>query len=997
MVFRHRKRSDGLRGHAGRDRRAPHGPLAGCSMRVSRASWAEAMTPERRQQVERIYQAALDRDPTARSTFLDDVCAGDAQLRAQVESLLSAAVPAPRATAGQRLGPYELVALIGAGGMGEVWRALDPGLRRHVAIKILPPQYSQDPDRLRRFEHEAQAAGVLNHPNVLSVYGIGRHGDTPYLVTELLDGATLRQRLADGALPERKALEFADQLIQGLAAAHDKGIVHRDLKPENVFITRDERVKILDFGLAKLAPSGPDYAAQTRTATGMVVGTPAYMSPEQVHGQRPDHRADIFAVGVLLYEMLAGRRPFLGDTNVETMTAILKQDPPAIPGVSPQVEQIVRHCLEKEPAARYQSARDLAFQLHVVRHPSTPTPAPVSIAQRRNVAAALVGLTFLAVAVAALTWWLTRPAPSTPAPSFRQLTFDSGLTTDPALSPDGHLIAYASDRSGAGNLDIWRQQLATGEAIPLTNDPADESEPAFSPDGSRIAFRSERDGGGVYVVSAFGGEPRLIARQGRGPRFSPDGSEIAFWFPVGPPYIGRVFVVPAIGGSPIPIAPTFASAMYPVWSGDGRNLLFLGISNVQDAASDAVDWWVVPRNGSPAIKTGASDVLKRQRITETTQGLPWYKPRPSEWVGNDVFFSGSSGESANLWRISVPAATGVAEGAAERLTSGTSVESKPSVISRGRIAFASLKQDLNIWSLSVAGNVGRTTGDVQQVTGSAFDAHTSLSADGKKLAFISNRSGHVNVWMKNLVSGRETALTATPAHKEQAEITADGTRVAYLVAENSRLAIHEVATSGGMPQKICDDCGRPWDWSPDGRKLLYAIPEGSRQPGMVLGLLNTTTREKTVYLEHPDYTLARARFSPDGRWVSFGAVSTAGVNRVIIAPFPGNGAPPEDKWITIAEETKAGLDKPRWSPDGNLLYYVSEADGFRCIRARRLDPATKRPSGRPFDVYHSHSARRSLMNAWFAWLEISVSSDKLFFNLGETTGNIWMAEWKSGS
>ena len=976
------------------------------------------MTPERRRQVERIYQAALDRDPTARSTFLEDVCAGDAQLRAEVESLLSAhppddrfldpgeldvsdravAVRVPRATAGQRLGPYELIALIGAGGMGEVWRAFDPGLRRHVAIKILPPQYSQDPDRLRRFEHEAQAAGVLNHPNVLSVYGIGRQDDAPYLVTELLDGVTLRQRLADGALPESQALEYADQLVQGLAAAHDKGIVHRDLKPENVFITRDERVKILDFGLAKLAPSGPDYAAQTRTATGMVVGTPAYMSPEQVRGRPADHRADIFAVGALLYEMLAGRRPFPGETNVETMTAILKQDPPAIPGVSPQVEQIVRHCLEKEPAARYQSARDLAFQLRVVRQPSTPTPAPMSIAPRRNVAAALVGLIFVVAAAAALTWWLTRPASPTPASNFRQLTFDSGLTTDPAFSPDGQLIAYASDRSGAGNLDIWRQQLATGEAIPLTNDPADESEPAFSPDGSRIAFRSERDGGGVYLVSAFGGESRLIARHGRRPRFSPDGSEIAFWFPVGPPYIGKVFVVPAAGGSPIPIAPKFASAMYPAWSGDGRNLLLLGVGDTQELGRDAFEWWVVPRNGSPAIKTGALDVLKRQRITEVTPAVNLrLMPGPAEWVGDDVFFSGSPGESANLWRISVPAATGLVEGAAEKLTSGTSVESKPSVISRGRIAFASLKQDLNIWSLSVAGNAGRTTGEAQQVTGSAFDANTSLSADGKKLVFISRRSGHLDVWMKDLVSGRETALTATAVHKEQAEITADGTRVAYLVFENSRWAIYELATSGGVPQKICDDCGRPWDWSPDGSKLLYAIPEGSRQPGMVLGLLNTTTREKTVYLEHPDYTLARARFSPDGRWVSFGAFSPAGVYRVIIAPFPGNGAPTADQWITIAEETKAGLDKPRWSPDGNLLYYVSEADGFRCIRARRLDPATKRPSGQPFDVYHSHSARRSLMNAWFAWLEISVSPDKVFFNLGETTGNIWMAEWKPGS
>ena len=262
------------------------------------------MTPERWKQVEEIYQAALDRDLAARPAFLAEACAGDEALRHEVESLLDAhrsegrflesgamkmaardlAAGMPRATAGQRLGAYQLVELLGAGGMGEVWRALDPGLRRHVAIKILPSQFSADPDRLRRFEQEAQAAGRLNHPNVLSVYAIGEHEGFPYLVTELLEGMTLRQALAGGPLPEARALEYADQLVQGLAAAHDKGIVHRDLKPDNVFVTSDERIKILDFGLAKLAPAAPEHETQTRTATGMALGTPGYMAPEQVRG-----------------------------------------------------------------------------------------------------------------------------------------------------------------------------------------------------------------------------------------------------------------------------------------------------------------------------------------------------------------------------------------------------------------------------------------------------------------------------------------------------------------------------------------------------------------------------------------------------------------------------------------------------------------------------------------------------------------------------------------
>ena len=969
------------------------------------------MTPERWRDVERVFQAALDREPSARSAFLDRACAGDAELRREVESLLDAHRPddrfwesgalkeaartladeAPPAARGQRLGSYELVEQVGAGGMGEVWRALDPALGRHVAIKILSSQFSRDPDRLRRFEQEARAAGMLNHPNVLAIYAIGRQEDSPYLVTELLEGVTLRQRLASGAIPEGKAIEYGDQIVQGIAAAHEKGIVHRDLKPENIFITGDDRVKILDFGLAKLTQSGPQQDVPTRTASGIALGTPAYMSPEQVRGQPADHRSDIFAVGAVLYEMLSGRRAFLGDTSAETMTAILKQEPPPIPGVSPQVDQIARHCLEKDPAHRYQSARDLAFQLRLVRHPSSPAPAPLSArSPRRQVVLAIAGLVLLA-ATAGLTWWLARPA-ATPTLSVRRLTFDSGLTTDPALSPDGQLVAYASDRAGADNLDIWRQQLATGEAVALTSDPVDESEPAFSPDGSRIAFRSERDGGGIYVVSVFGGEARLVATKGRRPRFSLDGAHIAYWIQGAPFYTGNVFIAPAAGGSSSPVRPEFASARYPVWSPDGKKLMILGARDPKDVGPGG-DWWIVPLDGSPPIQTGVVDIVQRQGIATG----PTLTPAPAAWIGDEVLFSGGSGDSTNLWRIAIPA-TGKAEHPAVRLTSNSSNEAKPSVIGGGRIVFASLTEHLNIWSVPIAPNRGTITGGPEQVTRAAFDAHNSISADGRKLVFISTRSGNPDVWIKDLASGKETAVITTPALEEQAEITADGTRVCYMVVEGSpgsrRFYIDSVATTGGVPERVCEGCGRPWDWSPDGTKILYLIPEGQKQPGLAIGVVDAASRRKIDYLEHPAYSVGRARFSPDGRWVGFLAFNTAGLYRVVVAPFQTDPPPREDQWITIAEEARVVLEKPRWSPDGNLLYYTSDVDGFRCIWARRLDPATKRPLGAPISVYHSHSARRSLMNAAFGPQEITLSPNRLFFNMGETTGNIWMAEWK---
>src|SRR5712692_6434001 len=284
---------------------------------------------------------------------------------------------------GVRLGPYEVLAPLGAGGMGEVWKARDARLGREVAIKVLPASFSADEDRLRRFEQEAKAAGLLNHPNITAVHDIGVHEGAPYIVTELLEGETLRERLAGGPLPQRKALDFAGQIAQGLAAAHEKGIVHRDLKPENLFVTKDGRVKILDFGLAKLTHQEEGgQATNLPTATagtepGVVLGTLGYMSPEQVKGKPADARSDIFSFGAILYEMLSGKRAFHGDSAAETMSAILREEPPDLSvtnqSVSPGLERIVRHCLEKNPEQRFHSAHDLAFDLSALSGASEPS------------------------------------------------------------------------------------------------------------------------------------------------------------------------------------------------------------------------------------------------------------------------------------------------------------------------------------------------------------------------------------------------------------------------------------------------------------------------------------------------------------------------------------------------------------------------------------------------------------------------------------------------
>jgi Tol biopolymer transport system component len=430
----------------------------------------------------------------------------------------------------------------------------------------------------------------------------------------------------------------------------------------------------------------------------------------------------------------------------------------------------------------------------------------------------------------------------------------------------------------------------------------------------------------------------------------------------------------------------------PVWSADGRKLLFNGAREARDLPGDAFDWWVAPSDEGPAAQTGALAILRRQGIREGRQFLSSLIA-PADWIADEVFFSGGSDQSTSLWRISLPQATGIAQGSAQKLTAGTSIEAKPSVLPGGRIAFASLINAVNVWSLPIAANSGRVAGGPHQVTNSAFDARTSVSADGKKLVFISTRLGNPDVWLKDLDSGKETAVTATPVSEEEAEISADGTSISYVVIEGSRGLVYQIPTSGGPPEEICDDCGRPWDWSPNRRALLYLIVEGSKQAHATLGLFDVATGQRSDYLVDPEFSLARARFSPDGRWVSFMAFNPAG-SHLVVVPYQSPAAR-KDQWISITEHRPIAQDKPRWSPDGNLLYYLSEVDGFQCIWAQRLDPVTKRPAGQPLPISHWHSARRSLQNVQVPlFQELSLTADKMFFNVGETTGNIWMAEWK---
>ncbi len=406
--------------------------------------------------------------------------------------------------AGTRLGPYEIGSPVGAGGMGEVYRAQDSRLGREVAIKVLPSNLSVDPDRLQRFEQEARAAGILNHPNILSVYDIGQSNGSPYLVSELLEGETLRQKIGREGVPYRKALDYSLQIARGLFAAHEKGIVHRDLKPENIFVTKDGRVKILDFGLAKLTqqeiPSGQVTQLPTTPGTepGMILGTIGYMSPEQVRGKPADARSDIFAFGGILYELLTGQKAFRGETAADTMSAILHKDPPEITqtssNVSPALARIVQHCIEKDPEQRFQSASDIAFAIESLSSVSETTVRSAVAPPPRKIWSHLwKTISSLAIVAALVLSFLYYRMLSVPKSVLRaSIEMPEGESFSPddggmSLSPDGRNLAFVSNALHAGKKRIWLRTMDQPSARPL---PETENGffPFWSPDSQWVAF-----------------------------------------------------------------------------------------------------------------------------------------------------------------------------------------------------------------------------------------------------------------------------------------------------------------------------------------------------------------------------------------------------------------------------------------------------------------------------------------------------------------------------
>jgi Tol biopolymer transport system component len=814
-------------------------------------------------------------------------------------------------TPGVKLGVYEVLGLVGAGGMGEIYRARDTNLKREVAIKVLPAYVSLDPDRLRRFEQEAQAAAALNHPNILAIYQFGSFEGAPYIVSEILTGGTLRVDLEHGPLSVRKAIDYGVQIAHGLAAAHEKGIVHRDLKPENLFVTKDGRVKILDFGLAKLKRPQTEVDATAPTQAvgsepGVIVGTAGYMSPEQVRGGEVDHRCDIFAFGATLYEMFSGKRAFQRTTSAETMTAILKEDPPAIsqvlPGAPPGIQRVVHRCLEKNPEQRFQSASDLAFALEAISDSGLHS-GPGAVEQSKSSSRWRwfgVAAVALAAAAAFVIWWRTSP-PEPVIDSVVQLTNDgvpkpvSNIVTDgsriyftegqpgslriaqvsvnggpialietkvanpqiAALAPDGSSL-LVSFGGFSFRRTMWSVPLPAGEPRRLGNEEVQDA--GYFPDGRMVYFRDNA----LYSADADGTQPRRLASLDKvkgtpwRPEVSPDGKRIAFSsFLTNTNNNNSVFEIGSDGSDlrEIPIPSPDDSQCCSVWMPDGKSILTTAGRGISG------DIWLQPAN------SGLSPLHRPNQPDRLTNGELSYRfaiVRPSR-DGSQIFAIGTK------WR--------------------------------GELVRYDIKSKSFMPFLS-----GIAATDV------------TFSRDGRWLSYLSYPDH--TLWRSRADGTDRMQLTYPPMQVIFPSISPDGTKVVF---GDVQTKMHIISMDGGPLQRIGTDKGVYPTWSPDGNKLVFGITTPT-SPGHA-----NTFELRTFDLRTGKTSVISSQVPMMGAfWVTQDTLVAATIDSTKFRTFD----PKTGKWSDL---TSGSFVNWYASPDGQYLYFTTGGTDQKVMRIRFAD------------------------------------------------------------
>ena len=902
------------------------------------------MTPERWQQIRGVLEKVLELAPGERSAFLNRVCSSDLSLRQEVETLLLSS-PEVRSsflqssselrvtlTPGTKLGEYEVKSMLGSGGMGEVYRARDSRLGRDVAIKVLPSFLSRDSDRLRRFEQEARAAAALNHPNILAVHQMGTYEGAPYLVSELLEGETLREQIKRGRLSVRKAIDYGVQIARGLAAAHEKGIVHRDLKPENLFVTKDGRVKILDFGLAKLTQpqSSSEHSAPTfteGTEAGVVMGTVGYMSPEQVRGQTADHRADIFAFGAILYEMLAGKRAFQKPTSPETMTAILNEDPPGIsqvaPNIPPAVQRVVHRCLEKNPEQRFQSASDLAFALDALSETSSnasqgqASSSSVLIAEASRYKGTLFGtaVVVLLLGVAAVFGVYKLVSRNTPAIDTRNISIR--LLTDhgqalgfASISADGRLVAYAK-RESERSLRV--KQVATGSEVTVVSPQAGffTGGATFTPDGNYLYYThtdpTNDNSTNLYSVPALGGASRQIVSDVAGTvAFSPDGKRIVYRRTIQDKGEDQLLVANV--------------------DGSGERIIFQHESGTDGLTTDP-SWSA----SSDLIAVGALQLGRRNTLASilvlTREGklvgsfaLPTLVSAVA-WLpdSSGLFFIGaekSTGLRPEIWFQPYPAGEPI------KISNDFSVYFTLSVTADGKsLVTVQRREQAKIYVgdsppiLNDKVNLKLTPISTEQATGYSLSwtaAGKLLQVDSANHAFVTGGDGANRV---HLLENDPLVTDATACG------AGDVVGLAMVTEDNAQQVWRVNIATGELKQLSFGKADYGASCTPDGKWVVYIGDAATDKVGHIFKI----SIEGGAPVELAHGTVSRAKVSPDGTLVAYGRTEGQGASaksKFVIQKLEG-GAPIQE----IELPSTYGWEQLGWTPDGHALTYVHNTTG----------------------------------------------------------------------
>ena len=901
------------------------------------------MNPARRESAKRLFHDALERPAAERDAFVREAAAGDEELRDEVRALLTAHTkadaafgevvrPAPSGSAahalptGTRLGPYEIDRLIGAGGMGEVYRARDTRLDRTVAIKVLPALAAGDAQARERFEREARAVSSLNHPHICTLHDIGHHEGIDFLVMEHLEGETLATRLTKGPLPIAQALQIGIQIASALDRAHRAGIVHRDLKPGNIFLVRGggsaaPAAKLLDFGLAK--SSAPAVAtAATRvalapdlTTPGMILGTVQYMAPEQVEGKEADARSDIWALGAVLYEMATGTRPFAGDTPASVIGAILKDEPPPISARQPlaptTLDRLVSVCLAKDPEQRWQSARDLMTEL---RWTAEAAPTAAALKARRNLWPWIaVASVCLAAAGLAIRLFLEPPNASEPVqfivmpPEGGTFSGDGLAGSNPpgpqlALAPDGRRLAFIASTSD-GRPRLWVRSLDSVMAQPLRGTEG-AARPFWSPDGRFIGFFA---GAKLKTISADGGPVQVLCdvSSPRGGTWSQDGVII-----FSPSFGDGLYRVSVAGDRPTPVtridtARQEISHRWPQFLPDGRHFLFLALNARRDQSG---------------IYLGALDSADTVRILDTEFHAEFAMP-------GYLFFVREGTLLAQPFDQTTSRVTGDAVSIGEHVGSGQATGEAPFSTAPGAIAytFSNVPPPTQLTWVDRAGQPRGTIGPRGEYENAV------LSADNQRVAV--HRVDPVlgtDVWLMDSVHGSPSRYTFDPAIDFAPIWSPDGRHIAFSSNRTGTFAMYQKLVTGGGEQLLFDTKGNGMFltcWSADGKYLVYT--QAGSKTGFDVWVVPLFGDRKPVPLLQSISNEGQGQLTTDGQLIAYTS-DESGTPEVFVQPFPSTGA----KW----QVSIGGGSDPQWRRDGQELFYVSPDGTLMAVQVKRGPP-----------------------------------------------------------